>query len=104
MCSAKRIIKKGEQLTAAFFIDDRNPEALFDRVYAGSFINFLPEKRQVKLDMRARRLFREHDWQKKWCEELRGVKLSNYKIGLEGLVDKNGVYKQLPYIDAHGKI
>ena len=39
MCTSKRLIKKGETLSAAFFVDDKNPEFLFDRICAGDFLN-----------------------------------------------------------------
>ena len=57
---------------------------------------FMPNKFTIKLDMSARRLFKEHDRWKKWCEEFRGVKIGNYKMGLTDLADENGFYKQLP--------
>ena len=52
--------------------------------------------------MSASKLFKEHDRWLKWCSEFKGVKIGNYKMGLTGLADKNGFYKQLPYIDEQG--
>ena len=97
-CSAKRLIKKGEILTAAFFIDSNNKEFLFDRLYAGRYYNAqTKENTAIEIDMKANKQFKEYDYCQKWAEELpQGIKTGNYKMGITGLADKNGLYKQLP--------
>ena len=55
-CSARRFIKKGEVLTAAFFIDNNNKEFLFDRIYVGVYYNARTEENlRIELDMSAKR-------------------------------------------------
>ena len=62
-CSARRFIRKGEILTAAFFIDNSNKEFLFDRLYAGRYHNANTEKNTtVEIDMNANRRFKEYDY------------------------------------------
>ena len=51
-CSAKRLIKKGEVLTAAFYIDSSNKEFLFDRLFAGGYHNtFTQDIAGIDIDM-----------------------------------------------------
>ena len=54
-CSARRLIKKGEVLTAAFYIDIRNKEFLFDRLFAGRYHNtFTQDIEGLAIDMEAK--------------------------------------------------
>ena len=56
----------------------------------------MKENATIEIDMKANKQFKEYDYCQKWAEEFPGKKVGNYKMGLTGLADKNGLYKQLP--------